>query len=40
MYTSYYNLKTHIKTYHLKIRDFICKFKNCDAKFLHNKSLK
>lgn len=35
-----HNLKTHIRTAHMKSRDFICYFENCKKAFLHNKSLK
>jgi len=37
-FTTKYNLKTHIKTHHLGIKDFICSY--CSAAFKHKKSLK
>jgi uncharacterized C2H2 Zn-finger protein len=35
-----HNLKTHIRTAHLKRKDFKCVEPDCGKTFLHNKSLK
>lgn len=35
-----HNLKTHVRTAHLKRKDFKCDELNCGKTFLHNKSLK
>lgn len=35
-----HNLKTHIRTAHIKRRDFVCQIEDCNKAFLHKKSLK
>lgn len=35
-----HNLKTHIRTAHLKSKDFKCFYEGCSKDFLHKKSLK
>ena len=38
IYSSYYNLSVHIKTFHLKIKSFVCML--CSNKYFHKVSLK
>ena len=33
------NLKTHIRAYHFKRKDFACYYQGCQSAYLHKKSL-
>jgi hypothetical protein len=38
-YTSRYNLKVHMKTYHFEIKEFVCQYLSCSQRFKHKSSL-
>ena len=38
-YTTSYNLKVHIKTFHYKVEEFICNYEGCNQSFKHKCSL-